>query len=227
MTTLVIADDQGMVRAGFRSLLAAEPDLDVVGEAANGEEAVEVVTRLLPDVTLMDIRMPVLDGIAATRVLMQNTVPTKVLVLTTFNLDEYVFQALRAGASGFLLKDAPAEELAAAIRVVAAGESLLAPGVTRRVIDAFVQRPAVAVPARDGRLDLLTPREAEVLGLLARGLSNLDIAQRLFVSEGTTKTHVSNVLTKLGLRDRVQAVIFAYENGVVRAGERAEDPSYD
>jgi DNA-binding NarL/FixJ family response regulator len=224
---LAIVDDQGMVRAGFRSLLAGEEDFEVVGEAANGEEAVELVTRLLPDVTLMDIRMPVLDGIAATRQLVESGVETKVLVLTTFDLDEYVFEALRAGASGFLLKDAPAEELAAAIRVVAAGESLLAPGVTRRVIDAFVRRPAPPSAAREPRLELLTPREVEVLGLLARGLSNLDIAEKLFVSEGTTKTHVSNVLSKLGLRDRVQAVIFAYENSVVVPGDRVEDPSYD
>lgn len=224
---LVIADDQGMVRAGFRSLLSAEPDLEVVGEAADGEEAVEVVTRLVPDVTLMDIRMPRLDGIAATRQIVGSGVGSKVLVLTTFDLDEYVFEALRAGASGFLLKDAPAEELAGAIRVVAAGESLLAPGVTRRVIDAFVRRAAPATRSRDGRLELLTARETEVLGLLARGLSNVDIGQRLFVSEGTTKTHVSNVLAKLGLRDRVQAVIFAYENGVVVAGERDEDLSRD
>jgi len=230
-TSLVIADDQGMVRAGFRSLLAAEPDLDVVGEASDGEEAVEVVTRLEPQVTLMDIRMPRLDGIAATRRLVAARVPTRVLVLTTFDLDEYVFEALRAGASGFLLKDAPAEELAAAIRVVAAGESLLAPGVTRRVIDAFVRRPAPPATPAEPRLGLLTPRELEVLGLLARGLSNLDVASTLFVSEGTTKTHVSNVLTKLGLRDRVQAVIFAYENGVVVPGDpwgdRVADPSYD
>jgi DNA-binding NarL/FixJ family response regulator len=228
MTSLVIADDQGMVRAGFRSLLDAEPDLEVVGEAANGEEALDVVRRLRPDVTLMDIRMPVLDGIAATRALLQDGVPTRVLVLTTFDLDEYVFEALRAGASGFLLKDAPAEELAAAIRVVASGDSLLAPGVTRRVIDAFVRRPSAALRGPDPALGRLTPRELEVLGLLARGLSNLDIAERLFVSEATTKTHVSNVLSKLGLRDRVQAVIFAYENGVVVAGERetSAGPSY-
>ena len=224
---LAIVDDQGMVRAGFRSLLADEQDFEVVGEAANGEEAVELVTRLAPDVTLMDIRMPVLDGIAATRRLIEAGVETKVLVLTTFDLDEYVFEALRAGASGFLLKDAPAEELAAAIRVVAAGESLLAPGVTRRVIDAFVRRPAPPATPNDSRLEQLTPREIEVLGLLARGLSNLDIANKLFVSEGTTKTHVSNVLTKLGLRDRVQTVIFAYENAVVIPGDRVEDPSYD
>ncbi len=224
---LAIVDDQGMVRAGFRSLLADEQDFEVVGEAANGEEAVELVTRLTPDVTLMDIRMPVLDGIAATRRLIEAGVETRVLVLTTFDLDEYVFEALRAGASGFLLKDAPAEELAAAIRVVAAGESLLAPGVTRRVIDAFVRRPAPPATPNDSRLEQLTPRELEVLGLLARGLSNLDIANKLFVSEGTTKTHVSNVLTKLGLRDRVQTVIFAYENAVVIPGDRVEDPSYD
>jgi DNA-binding NarL/FixJ family response regulator len=216
---LVICDDQGMVRAGFRSLLEAEPDLEVVGEAGNGEEALDVVRRVAPDVTLMDIRMPVLDGLAATRRIVEDGLPTRVLVLTTFDLDEYVFEALRAGASGFLLKDAPADELAAAIRVVAAGESLLAPGVTRRVIDAFVQRAPRTLPAQDARLASLTPREVEVLGLLARGLSNLDIAERLFVSEGTTKTHVSNLLMKLGLRDRVQAVIFAYENGVVVPGE--------
>jgi DNA-binding NarL/FixJ family response regulator len=224
---IVIADDQGMVRAGFRSLLSGEPDLEVVGEAGNGEEALEVVGRLAPDVTLMDIRMPVLDGITATRRLVESQVSTRVLVLTTFDLDEYVFEALRAGASGFLLKDAPAEELAHAIRVVASGESLLAPGVTRRVIDAFVRRPAPrAAPAGPG-LDQLTPRELEVLGLLARGLSNQDIATRLFVSEGTTKTHVSNVLSKLGLRDRVQAVIFAYEHSVVVAGDPTGDPSHD
>ena len=216
MTSLVIVDDQGMVRAGFRSLLDGEPGLEVVGEASDGEQAVSVVRRLQPDVTLMDIRMPVLDGLAATRRIVEEGIPTKVLVLTTFDLDEYVFEALRAGASGFLLKDAPA-----------AGDSLLAPSVTRRVIDAFVRRAAPVTHGPDPRLAQLTPRELEVLGLLARGLSNLDIAERLFVSEGTTKTHVSNVLAKLGLRDRVQAVIFAYENGVVVAGERtAADPSY-
>jgi DNA-binding NarL/FixJ family response regulator len=223
-TRVVVVDDQGMVRAGFRSLLSTEPGLQVVGEAANGEEAVEVVTRLVPDVTLMDIRMPVLDGIAATRRLLEAGVATRVIVLTTFDLDEYVFEALRVGASGFLLKDAPAEELADAVRVVAAGDSLLAPQVTRRVIDAFVGRAAPHRVRPDERLRHLTPREVEVLRLLARGLSNQDISERLFVSEGTTKTHVSNVLAKLGLRDRVQAVVFAYENAVVVAGE--EDPSY-
>jgi DNA-binding NarL/FixJ family response regulator len=223
-TTVVIVDDQGMVRAGFRSLLSTEEGIEVVGEAANGEEAVDVVSRLVPDVTLMDIRMPVLDGIAATRRLLESEVATRVIVLTTFDLDEYVFEALRAGASGFLLKDAPAEELAEAIRVVAAGDSLLAPQVTRRVIDAFVDRAAPRRVEPDDRLRHLTPREVEVLRLLARGLSNQEISDLLFVSEGTTKTHVSNVLSKLGLKDRVQAVVFAYENGVVVAGE--QDPSY-
>ena len=219
MIRILIADDQGMVRAGFRSLLAADPDLEVVGEAGNGAEAVDLVERLAPDVTLMDIRMPVLDGIAATRAIVAAGAPTRVLVLTTFDLDEYVFEALRAGASGFLLKDAPAEELAAAIRVVAAGDSLLAPGVTRRVIDAFVRRSAGSTRQIDPALARLTPRELEVLGLLARGLSNADIAGTLFVSEATTKTHVSNLLAKLGVPDRVQAVIFAYENQVVVPGE--------
>ena len=217
MTRIVICDDQGMVRAGFKSLLEAEPDLEVVGEASNGQEAIDIVTLLQPDVTLMDIRMPVLDGLAATRHLVEAGVPTSVLVLTTFDLDEYVFEALRAGASGFLLKDAPAEELAAAIRVVAAGDSLLAPGVTRRVIDAFVRRAEPSTRPVDQRLAQLTPRELEVLGLLARGLSNLDIGRRLFVSEGTTKTHVSNVLTKLGLRDRVAG-------GDLRLRERRDRP---
>ncbi len=217
-TSVVIADDQGMVRAGFRSLLAGEPGLRVVGEASDGEQAVQMVRRLQPDVVLMDIRMPVLDGIAATSRLVAENTRSRILVLTTFDLDEYVFAALRSGASGFLLKDAPAEELVAAIRVVAAGDALLDPGVTRRVIDAFVHLPAF--PERNLQaLAALTPREREVLGLMARGQSNADIARHLFVSEATTKTHVSNVLGKLGLRDRVQAVIFAYESGVVVAGD--------
>ena len=224
--SVVIVDDQGMVRAGFRSLLSGEPGLDVVGEAANGDEAVALIERLQPQVALMDIRMPVLDGISATRRLVESGCSTRVLVLTTFDLDEYVFQALRAGASGFLLKDAPAEELSAAIRVVARGDSLLAPGVTRRVIDAFVEFGGPGRGTADPKLALLTAREVEVLRLLARGLSNQDICARLFVSEGTTKTHVSNVLAKLGLRDRVQAVVFAYENGVVVAGGEPQDPSY-
>ncbi len=223
MISIVVADDQGMVRAGFRSLLGDVPDLCVVGEASDGEQAMEVVRRLRPDVTLMDIRMPVLDGIAATSRLVGEGTSTRILVLTTFDLDEYVFEALRAGASGFLLKDAPAEELVAAIRVVASGDALLAPGVTRRVIDAFVRVPAPRPASTDPRLSTLTPREREVLALLGRGLSNAGIAGQLFVSDATAKTHVSNVLGKLGLRDRVHAVIYAYEHGVVVAG----DPTID
>lgn len=224
---VLVADDQLLVREGLRKIFDADQDLLVVADVSDGRAAVEAAGRLHPDVVVMDIRMPVLDGIAATRQLMASGVATRVLVLTTFDLDEYVFEALRAGASGFLLKDAPAEELAAAIRVVASGDSLLAPGVTRRVIDAFVRRGGPHRRAPDPGLDRLTPRELEVLGLLARGLSNLAIAERLFISEATTKTHVSNLLAKLGLRDRVQAVIHAYENGVVTAGRRDEDPSYD
>ncbi len=223
MIRVLIADDQGMVRAALRSLLEGE-DVVVLGEAVDGEQALSAVRQHRPDVVLMDIRMPNLDGLEATRRLVADGAPTRVLVLTTFDLDEYVFEALRAGASGFLLKDAPAEELAEAIRVVAAGDSLLAPQVTRRVIDAFVDRAAPRRVEPDGRLRHLTPREVEVLRLLARGLSNQEISDLLFVSEGTTKTHVSNVLSKLGLKDRVQAVVFAYESGIVVAGE--QDPSY-
>ncbi|WP_082098830.1 response regulator [Demequina iriomotensis] len=216
---VVVADDQGMVRAGFRSLLDGEPGIEVVGEAGDGEAAVAEISRLRPDVALMDIRMPVLDGIEATRRVVEARLPTRVLVLTTFDLDEYVFAALEAGASGFMLKDAPAEELAAAIAVVAAGEALLAPRVTARVIDAFVTRAAVRRPAPGRDLERLTARELEVLGLIARGSSNAVIARALYVSEATVKTHVSNLLAKLGLRDRVHAVIYAYEHGVVAPGE--------
>jgi DNA-binding NarL/FixJ family response regulator len=216
---VVVADDQGMVRAGFRSLLESEPDIEVVGEARDGEEACAVVDRLDPDVVLMDIRMPVLDGLAATKRLVAEGARCRVLVLTTFDLDEYVFGALHAGASGFLLKDAPADDLAESIRVVARGDSLLDPAVTRRVIDVSVDRAHPVRPEAKERLAALTPREHEVLGLLARGLSNSEIAQRLFVSEATTKTHVSNVLAKLHLTDRVHAVIAAYECGLVTPGE--------
>ena len=217
MIRVVVADDQGMVRAGFRSLLESESGVEVVGEAGDGEAAVAAVRRLRPDVVLMDIRMPVLDGITATRRLVESGTATRILVLTTFDLDEYVFQALRAGASGFLLKDARAEDLVAAIRTVAAGETLLAPSVTRRVVDAFVRQPTPS-PKLVEALGDLTPREREVLELLARGNSNADIARALVVSDATAKTHVSNVLGKLGLRDRVQAVIFAYESGLVATG---------
>ena len=216
---MLVADDQGMVRAGFRMILEAQPDLEVVGEAADGRQAVEAARRLRPDVVLMDIRMPLMDGIEATRRLAGPGVtdPVQVLVLTTFDLDEYVFEALRAGASGFLLKDLPREELVRAVRVVAAGEALLAPRVTRRLIEEFARRPASA-EHRPETLGALTAREHEVLGLLARGHSNAEIAAELVISEQTVKTHVGNVLAKLGLRDRIQAVILAYEVGLIQPG---------
>lgn len=216
MIKVVIADDQGMVRAGFRWLLEAERDIAVVGEAVDGADAVDAATRLRPDVILMDIRMPLMDGITATARIVAAGETTRVLILTTFDLDEYVFDALRAGASGFLLKDAPAEDLIAAIRVVARGDSLLAPAVTRRVVDAFVHRSRTA--RHDPRIEQLTRREHEIFALIAAGLGNREIAARLFISEATTKTHVSNLLAKLRLRDRVQAVILAYECGVVQPG---------
>ena len=209
-----LADDQGMVRAGLRSLLEGEPDLQVIGEAGDGEQAIASVRRLHPDVALMDIRMPKLDGLAATRALVAEDTPTRILILTTHDLDEYVFEALRAGASGFMLKDAPVEQLVEAIHVLAAGDALLAPAVTRRVIEAFATMPEPSAPPPD-RLEDLTAREVEVLRLLAQGRSNADIAAELIVSAATAKTHVSNILTKLRLRDRIQAVIYAYENSLV------------
>jgi DNA-binding NarL/FixJ family response regulator len=209
---VLIADDQALVRTGFRMILDAEPDIDVVGEAADGHEALAAARRLRPDVVLMDVRMPELDGIAATRELLAVDGATKVVILTTFDLDEYVYDALRAGASGFLLKDVPPEQLVEGIHAVASGDALLAPSVTRRVIEEFVRRPR---PRRaDHRLGELTPRELEVLQLLARGLSNAEIAAQLVVGETTVKTHVAHVLTKLHVRDRVQAVVFAYEAGI-------------
>jgi DNA-binding NarL/FixJ family response regulator len=214
-TTVVVADDQPMVRAGLRSLLEGEDGVVVVAEAVDGEQALRAVRHHRPDVVLMDIRMPNLDGLEATRRLVAESSPTRVLVLTTFDLDEYVFEALRAGASGFLLKDATAEELISAVRTLAAGDGVLAPAVTRRVIEAFGSVPR-ADPELADRLNSLSSREVEVLRLLARGLSNAEIARELFVSDATAKTHVSNVLTKLQLRDRVQAVIFAYETGLLR-----------
>ena len=211
---VVVADDQGMVRSGLRSLLEQASDIEVVGEAADGQQALSAVRRLQPDVALMDIRMPNLDGLAATRTLVDEATTSRILVLTTYDLDEYVFEALRAGASGFMLKDAPAEELVGAIRVLAAGEALLAPAVTRRVIEAFAHLPAPSA-VHASALAELTSREVDVLRLLARGLSNAEIARELVVSDATVKTHVSHVLMKLGLRDRIQAVIFAYESGVI------------
>ncbi len=214
---VLIADDQAMVRAGFRMVLNAEADIEVAGEAGDGEQAVAGVMRFRPDVVLMDIRMPRLDGIAATRRLLEDPdAGTRVLMLTTFDLDEYVYESLQAGASGFLLKNAPAEQLVEAIRVVAAGDSLLAPSVTRRVIEEFVRQPRSGGPPPE--LESLTDRERDVLWLLAQGRTNAEIAAELVVSRGTVKTHVAAVLRKLDLRDRVQAVIFAYENGLVSRG---------
>jgi DNA-binding NarL/FixJ family response regulator len=215
---VVVADDQAMVRAGFRSLLNEEPDIDVVGEASDGEQAVAAVRRFRPDVALMDIRMPNVDGLDATRRIVAAGAATRILILTTFDLDEYVYEGLRAGASGFLLKDASPEQLIAAIHVVAEGEAVLAPTVTRRVVEAFARIPAADEELR-GALETLTAREREVLRLLARGRSNAEIARELVVSEATAKTHVRHVLSKLDLRDRVQAVVFAYESGLVRAGD--------
>jgi DNA-binding NarL/FixJ family response regulator len=220
---VVIADDQGMVRAGFRSLLAHEPDIAVVGEATDGDAAVTLVRRTRPDVVLMDIRMPILDGLAATRRLMAEPTPPRVLILTTFDLDEYVYEALRAGAGGFLLKDATAEDLAAAIRTLAAGQAMLDPAVTRRVIETFA-RTTTPRPTDTAKLARLTDRETQVLRLIARGMSNAEIARTLVVSDATAKTHVSNVLTKLGLRDRVQGVIYAYETGLVEPGHDQTSP---
>jgi DNA-binding NarL/FixJ family response regulator len=216
MIRVLLADDQSLVRAGFRMILKAEPDLEVVGEAADGEEAVARAAELAPDVVLMDIRMPALDGIEATRQITAREGAARVIVLTTFDLDEYVYESLRAGASAFLLKDAREHQLVAAIRVVADGGSLFAPSVTRRLIERFAE-PAPAA-ADTERLSELTAREREVLRLVARGLSNAEIAAELVVSEHTTKTHVASVLQKLDLRNRVQAVVLAYETGLVRPG---------
>jgi DNA-binding NarL/FixJ family response regulator len=214
---ILICDDQALVRAGFRKLLEAAPGVEVVGEAEDGLQAVELAARRAPAVVMMDIRMPRLDGIEATRRIVARSGPTvRVLMLTTFGHDDYVFESLRAGASGFLLKDAPPEDLLAAIRIVAGGDALLAPAVTRTVIDAFT-RSAAPRPELAAALDELTAREREVLGALARGLSNLEIAGELMVSEATVKTHTSHVLAKLGVRDRVQAVIYAYESGLMPA----------
>lgn len=211
-TTVLLADDQSLVRAGFRMILESDPAITVVGEAATGEQAVDATRRLKPDVVLMDIQMPGGDGLWATR----EITGSRVVILTTFERDDYVFEALQAGASGFLLKNAPPEHLVEAVRVVAAGDALLAPSVTRRIIEQFARRPV----DKDVRaaVDSLTPREREVLILLARGMSNSELAAELHVSEGTIKTHLSSLLAKLGLRDRVQAVVLAYESGLVTPG---------
>jgi len=219
MVKVLIADDQALVRTGFRMILDAEDDIEVTGEAADGAEAVTLASAGRPDVILMDVRMPNMDGIEATRLILNKNDddPIRVLILTTFDLDEYVYDALRAGASGFLLKDAPPEELVRGVRVLARGDALIAPSVTRRLIEEISKRPSRDVtPA--AALESLTQRELEVLEHIARGLSNHEIAEELFVSETTVKTHVGRVLMKLGLRDRVQAVVLAYESGVVHPG---------
>jgi len=221
-TRVMIVDDQGMVRAGFAAYLGAQDDIEVVGEAADGAEAVRRVGELRPDVVLMDVRMPVLDGISATREILASTAEgagaPKVLVLTTFDLDDHVYEALRAGASGFLLKDASAVELAEAVRVVAAGDAVISPSVTRRLIAEFARLGGPRAPSRT-RLEHLTTRETEVLALVAQGLSNTEIADHLVIAEETVKTHVGRMLSKLALRDRAQAIVFAYETGLVRAGD--------
>jgi DNA-binding NarL/FixJ family response regulator len=216
LITVLVADDQRLVRSGFRLILRDDPGIEVVGEASDGVEALSLARELKPDVVLMDIRMPNLDGIAATEQLLREPDPPRVLVLTTFDLDEYVFAALRAGASGFLLKDAPEEQLLAAIRVAAEGGALFSPGVTRRLIERFAQLGETTPPPE---VDSLTPRELEVLKLVARGLTNAEIAKELVVSDHTVKTHVARILQKLDLRDRTQAVIVAYESGLVRPGD--------
>ena len=214
--TVLVADDQELVRTGFRMILDAEPDIDVVGEASTGSEAVRTALDLSPDIILMDIRMPTLDGIAATRLLAEHgkLATSRVLILTTFDLDEYVFDAIQAGASGFLLKDTPANQLASAVRMVAAGDALIAPTITRRLIAEFVaNRQSAASPPG---FDTLTPREVEIFKLIAKGLSNSEIASDLIIGETTVKTHVTRILMKLNLRDRVQAVVMAYQAGIVR-----------
>jgi DNA-binding NarL/FixJ family response regulator len=213
---VVVADDQAIVRAGFRLLIDSEPDLTVLGEAADGAEAVAVTRKTTPDVVLMDIRMPVMDGISATRLIAADAMQSRVLILTTFDLDEYVFAGLRAGASGFMLKDRPPEELLSAIRVIAAGEALLAPNVTRRLIKHFTRQPD-PMRAPPEALEELTVREREVLALIAAGLSNTEIAGRLVMSVPTAKTHVSRILAKLAARDRSQLVVIAYQSGLVKA----------
>jgi DNA-binding NarL/FixJ family response regulator len=216
---VLIADDEKLMRSGLRAILAAEPDIEVAGEAGDGLEAIASAERLRPDVVLMDVRMPNLDGLAATERLVARAEGVRVVMLTTFDLDEYVYAALRAGASGFVLKDAPADQLLTAIRVVVEGEALLAPSITRRLIAEYARRPRAA--GRPDQLSELTERELEVMRLMAGGLSNAEIAEHLIVGEATIKTHVSRILAKLGLRDRTQAVVLAYESGLVQPGNPA------
>lgn len=218
-TRVMLVDDQPLLRTGFRMVLGAETDIDIVAEASDGAEAVELARKLLPDVVLMDIRMPRMDGVGATQSITDAKLPVRVLILTTFDLDEYVIGALRAGAAGFLSKDVPAEDLITAIRSVASGEAVVAPRILRRLLEKFIDRLPEPDGAAPASLEVLTEREREVLGLVAKGLSNSEIAKDLTVSETTVKTHVGHVLTKLGLRDRVQAVVLAYETGLVKPGQ--------
>ena len=218
---VLVADDQSMVRAGFRMLLSREHDIEVVAEASNGREAIDKAARFRPTIVLMDIRMPELDGLQATRRILAEDAAARILILTTFDLDEYVYEALRAGASGFVLKDEPPEQLLSAIRTVAGGDALLSPSITKRVIEKFARIPQ---PTPREELRDLTERELEVLRLIARGLSNAEIGEELYISDTTVKTHITHILQKLGLRDRVQAVVFAYESGLLEAGAQAPGP---
>ena len=217
----MLVDDQALIRTGFKMILETEDDIEVVGEASDGEQAISMTRSVRPDVVLMDVQMPTMDGLEATgRIVQDASIPSRIVILTTFERNDYIFEALRAGASGFLLKNAPSEELVHAVRVVAAGDALLAPSVTRKVIEGFIRRPAQR--GNEVELRRLTERETEILQLLATGKSNSELAAHLFVGEGTIKTHVSSVLTKLGLRDRMQAVIFAYESGLIEPGQPRE-----
>jgi DNA-binding NarL/FixJ family response regulator len=221
---VLVVDDQALVRAGFSMIINAEPDLEVAGDAANGREALDAVRQLAPDIVLMDVRMPLMDGIEATRRILSGEsagAAVKVVMMTTFDMDEYVYAALQAGASGFLLKDVPPEQLVAGIRAVASGDALLAPSITRRLIEEYVRRPTQPVLQQPPTVGRLTEREREVLQLMAQGMSNAEIAQAFVLSETTVKTHVARVLSKLGLRDRVQAVVFAYETALVQPGQHA------
>jgi DNA-binding NarL/FixJ family response regulator len=222
MIKVLIADDQALVRAGFRAILEAHNDIEVVGEAADGAEAVKLTQKLGPDVVLLDVRMPNMDGIEAARRLLAMSPQTRVMMLTTFDLDEYVYESMKVGASGFLLKDAPRQQLVAGVRMVHEGDALLSPSITRRLIERYVTRPS-PTSRRPPELDLLTDRETEVLQWIAKGLSNAEIAEALYVAEATVKTHVARILSKLGLRDRVQAVVLAYESGLVEPGAQTGD----
>jgi len=222
MIRVLIADDQALVRAGFRAILESQGDIEVVGEAADGVEAVKLAQKLGPDVVLLDVRMPNMDGIDAARRLQAMSPASRILMLTTFDLDEYVYESMKVGASGFLLKDAPRQQLIAAVRMVNQGDALLSPSITRRLVERYVTRPAPG-SRRPPELDHLTERETEVLQWIARGLSNAEIAEGLYVSEATVKTHVARILSKLGLRDRVQAVVLAYESGLIEPGSQTGD----